>query len=138
MNDENLKKGIKFGTDEEATRTRTRACAREGGIKSGEVRRKKREFREAIEAVLEMSTHKGKRVSIEELQTLADANGKNLSVQDAILAAIAKNAMRGDIQSAEFLRDTVGEKPTEKVMVAEVDQNIVDEVEAIVMETAGE
>lgn len=138
MNDENLKKGIKFGTDEEPTRTRTRACAREGGIKSGESRRKKREFREAIEAVLEMSTKKGKRVSIEELQSIADTAGKNLSVQDAILAAIAKNAMRGDIQSAQFLRDTVGEKPTEKVMVAEIDQSVVEEVEAIVMETTEE
>lgn len=39
-----------------------------------------------------------------------------------------KKAMKGDVKAFEVLRDTAGEKPVEKVMVAEVEQSIIDEV----------
>ena len=37
-----------------------------------------------------------------------------------------------DSKDFEVLRDTVGEKPIDKVMVADVDQSVIDEVESMV------
>lgn len=33
----------------------------------------------------------------------------------------------------EILRDTIGEKPIDKIQVAEIDQSVIDEVEAMVL-----
>ena len=40
--------------------------------------------------------------------------------------------MKGDVKAFEVLRDTAGEKPVEKVMVAEVEQSVIDDVERMV------
>lgn len=44
-----------------------------------------------------------------------DKNGKTITGADAISAAIFKKAMTGDITAYTTIRDTVGEKPTEKM-----------------------
>ena len=36
------------------------------------------------------------------------------------------------MKSAEFMRDTAGQKPIEKVMVADVDESVINEVERMV------
>ena len=41
-------------------------------------------------------------------------------------------AQAGDTRAAEFLRDTAGEKPVEKVQIAEVDPAVIDEVESLI------
>lgn len=38
----------------------------------------------------------------------------------------------------EILRDTIGEKPIDKIQVSEIDQNAIDEVEAMVLGTEEE
>ena len=43
-----------------------------------------------------------------------------------------KKALKGDVKAFEVLRDTAGEKPIDKVMVADVDQSVIDEVESMV------
>jgi hypothetical protein len=63
-----------------------------GGKKSAEVRRVRKSFKESF---------------IDEL-----SNGKS---QYEIVKAVLEKAMQGDIQSAVFIRDTIGEKPTDKV-----------------------
>ena len=45
----------------------------------------------------------------------------NISVQNAIDIAMVERAMLGDVQAAQYIRDTVGEKPTDKV---ELDSNL--------------
>ena len=42
--------------------------------------------------------------------------------------------MTGNVRAFEVLRDTVGQKPVEKIMVAEVDQTVIDEVERAVLD----
>lgn len=64
--------------------------ARKGGIASGKAKREKKFFREAIEEQL----------------------GANIA--EAMRALWAK-ARQGDVQAAVFLRDTIGEKPKDKV-----------------------
>lgn len=91
----------------EATQFRTGKeqveIARKGGIASGEARREKRLFRDAIEKKL----------------------GASL---DEIIEAMIVKASSGDVQATTFLRDTIGEKPTDKVE-ADIDSNVVINVE---------
>ena len=91
----------------EATQFRTGKeqveIARKGGIASGEARREKRLFRDAIEKKL----------------------GASL---DEIIEAMIVKASSGDVQATTFLRDTIGEKPTDK-LEADLDTNVVINVE---------
>ena len=73
--------------------------ARQGAIASTAVRREKRTMREIAEIIL----------------------SKNVTTSDgvvtgkyAVLAKVIDKALKGDLQAATFIRDTIGEKPTEK------------------------
>lgn len=92
---------------------------KKGGKVSGEVRRRKRDIRLALEALLEKN-YKGK-------------NGEELSGAEAIALKQMEKALKGDTRAFEVVRDSAGQKPVEKVMVAEVDQDVIDEVERAVL-----
>lgn len=91
-----------------------------GGYRSGEVRREKKLMRETLRDLLAMPLKDG---DIEKIKTLAEARGKNLTVQEAILLGQIKKAMAGNVQSAIFVRDTVGEKPKEELNVTQSYEN---------------
>ena len=57
--------------------------------------------------------------------------GKKLG-SEMLAAMLMKKAMNGDVKAFEVLRDTAGEKPVDKVMVADVEKTIIDEVEKMV------
>lgn len=84
-----------------------------GGKKSGEVRRARKTLREELLAILSSGDIQN-RMSLALIQEALNGNGSG-SVTKAF----------------ETVRDTIGEKPIDKVVVAEVDQNIIDEVEAM-------
>ena len=92
-----------------------------GGKASAEARRKKRDLRNAIEILLETDI-KGK-------------NGEIKSGAEAIAIAQFQKALKGDTKAFEVIRDTSGQKPVEKVMVAEVEQSTLDEIEDLVAES---
>ena len=73
--------------------------ARQGSIASTAVRREKRTMREIAEIILSKDV------------TTSDGvvTGKY-----AVLAKVIDKALKGDLQAAAFIRDTIGEKPTEK------------------------
>ena len=91
-----------------------------GGKASADARRKKRDLRNAIEILLENDI-KGK-------------NGEIKSGAEAIAIAQFQKALKGDTRAFEVIRDTAGQKPVEKVMVAEVEQSTLDEIEDLVAE----
>jgi len=90
-----------------------------GGKASAEARRRKRELRLVIEELLEKE-YRGK-------------NGETVSGAEAIAIKQFEKAMKGDTRAFEVLRDTAGQKPIEKVMVADVEQSVIDEVEKAVL-----
>lgn len=114
MNDENLKP---FGDLSENEQRNIRS---QGGIASGEARRRKRDIRLAMEALLE-KTYKGK-------------HGEELSGAEAIAIKQMEKALKGDTRAFEVVRDSAGQKPVEKVMVAEVSQDVIDEVERAILD----
>lgn len=72
-----------------------------GGKKSGEARRQKRLLKDTLEAMLEVKDKKGN------------------TMQDAICIALFKRANCGDTKAFEIIRDTIGQKPVEKVETIE-------------------
>lgn len=74
----------------ERTAEEQREIARQGGIASGKARREKKLFKEAIEKQLGQSI-------------------------DSMIKSMIKQAKNGNVQAITFLRDTIGEKPTDKV-----------------------
>ncbi len=86
-----------------------RENARKAGIASGKAKRKRKEMRELAEALLEVGIHNGR---VQDVKSLDDVNGKNISVASAILLAQIKKAIQnGDTRAAEFIRDTAGQNP---------------------------
>lgn len=103
-NDSNLDgKGFDERTAEEQ-----REIARQGGIASGEARRRKRDLRQALEMLLE--------------KEYQDKSGKTITGTEAVTAKLFEQAMKGNIKAFETIRDTVGQKPVEKVEVATIDR----------------
>lgn len=102
------------------SQSEARENGRNGGIASGEARRRKRDLRLAMEALLE--------------KDITDSSGKTVSGAEAIALKQFQKALKGDTRAFEMIRDTAGQKPIDKVQIQEIDQNIIDEVEAMVFE----
>ena len=92
-----------------------RRKGRAGGIASGKARREKKMMRETLDILLSMPLKNGKFADVESIRTYAALKGKNISVQEAILIAQVNKAMKGDTRAAEYVRDTMGQKPTDSV-----------------------
>lgn len=114
-NDSNLDgKGFDERTAEEQ-----REIARQGGIASGEARRRKRDLRQALEALLE--------------KDFTGKDGTTLTGAEAIALKQMEKALKGDTRAFEVVRDTSGQAVVQKVMIAEVEQEVIDEVERAVL-----
>ena len=87
-----------------------RAIASAGGKASGEARRKRKTLREELLLIL--------------------SEGET---QQSVTLALIKKAVSGDTKAFEVIRDTIGEKPIDKVMIADVDPSVIAEVEAMVL-----
>lgn len=109
-NDDNL---TPIRTVEEA-----REKGRKGGLASAASRREKKALRETLEDLLTMSIKNGKPTSVEKIKSIAAIKGKNISVQEAIMLAQIQKAIRGDVRAAEFIRDTIGQKPQDNMIVS--------------------
>lgn len=86
-----------------------------GGKKSGEVRRQRKQFKESLEMLLQMRVPEKTANNLKTL--LPKLKDKDLNCQNAILAGLMKAAMNGNVKAVELIRDTIGEKPVEKVEI---------------------
>lgn len=112
-----------------------RKKGRKGGIKSGKVRKERKAMKETAEMILGLTLKDGTVTDLEDIQSMAAANGKNITVQDAIILKQAQKALKGDIRAAEFIRDTSGNRPTnEQRMDVAVDNGFIEALNAAVEE----
>lgn len=102
-NEQNLKPKDSNQDREEAKRNGIK-----GGIASGIARRKRKSMREALEKLLvdKVKTSKG------EMET-----------QDALLLALIAKGIKGDVRAIEVIRDTIGEKPSDKTQFVDNEGN---------------
>ena len=99
-----------------SSKEEARERGRKGGLASVEARRKRKTLKEEL------------------LLMLSDGE-----TQQSVTLALVEKAISGDTKAFEVIRDTIGEKPIDKVMVADVEPSVIAEVEAMVngSETGG-
>ena len=90
---------------------------RKGAEKANETKRKRKEMRETLDILLNMPLKKGKIYSAEEIKSFADLKGKNITIDQAMMITLVQKALKGDLNAITMVRDTVGEKPTEKMEI---------------------
>ena len=100
------------------TSSEARENGKKGGIASGEARRAKKSLREAMQILMEAD--------------LTGKDGKTMTGTEAMAAKAFQAALKGDWKAWELVRDAAGQKPVDKVMVADVEKTIIDEVEKMV------
>lgn len=103
----------------EQSREEAKKNGKKGGIASGEARRKRKAFKEQIDYFLSLP-----------FPDMTDSNGnkikdafKNFGIEEeeidnqmAMVLSMWKNVIkRGDVSAFTALRDTVGEKPSDKI-----------------------
>lgn len=99
----------------EQSREKAKENGKKGGIASGEAKRRKRDLKLAMQALLEADV-KDKRT------------GEVMSGAEAIALAQYRKAMKGDAKAFELVRDTSGQKPVEKVEQVNIDGEYLDRV----------
>jgi len=84
-----------------------------GGIASGAVRRKKAAMKDVAAMVLGLK----RKVNDKTLAQLAEMgiDAEQITTQTLALMKLGDKAIAGDIKALECLRDTAGEKPTDKL-----------------------
>ena len=94
-----------------------REKGKNGGIASGKARREKKAMKDTLNDLLSMPLKSGKAADVETIKNLAALKGKNITVQEAIMLAQIQKAMKGDTRAAEYVRDTIGQKPDNKMNI---------------------
>lgn len=89
-----------------------------GGKISGEKRRQRKTFAEAFDIWL-TSDH-------------VDKKGTRMNGMDILVAAMVQKASKGDVRAFEVIRDSVGEKPVEKIATVEIPDDVRSKVESLV------
>ena len=112
MNDENLK------PFDVLTESEQRELARKGGKASGEKRRRIKTFQEIGEALSKATLKEGEIFELEEIRDIGQLKGANLSIKEIMFWKQVQKALDGDTKAFEVVRDTMGEKPTDKVALS--------------------
>ena len=107
------------------TPSEARKNGKKGGVASGKSRRAKKSLREAMQILMDTD--------------LTGKDGKKITGTEAMAAKAFQEALKGDWKAWELVRDTAGQKPVDRVMVADVEPSVIAEVEAMVngTETSG-
>ena len=97
-----------------------REQCRKGGIASGKARREKADLKRQLQIFLES-------------EAIKDKDGEPLTGAELMVKVAVREMTRGNPKYWELIRDTAGFKPIDKVQVSEIEQTVIDEVEAMVL-----
>jgi hypothetical protein len=92
-----------------------------GGKASAKARREKADLRKQLQIFLQEEATK-------------DKNGEPLTGAELMVKVAVKEMTKGNPKYWELIRDTAGQKPIDKIQVAEVDADVISEVEKAVLE----
>ena len=94
---------------------------RKGGLKQGENARQRKELKETLNILLSLPLDDKKALAdIENIKSFAKLKGKNITVDQAMMIKLMQKALNGDLNAISMIRDTIGEKPSEKMEVKDV------------------
>ena len=114
-NEQNLRPFTSEQSREEAAKN-----GRKGGIASGEARRERANLKKQLQVFLESDDYK-------------DKHGNKMTGAELMVKVAVKEMSKGNPKFWELIRDTAGFKPIDKIQVSEIDQQDIDEVEAMVL-----
>lgn len=97
------------------TPTEQREISRKGGRASAEKKKQRRTFREIFETILQTDVPETE--DIGETARFIQKQFGSVTFDQAMALATALRAMNGDTKAFEIIRDTVGEKPNDKLDV---------------------
>lgn len=103
-NSDNLKP-IKKG---ELSKEELKKRQKNGGKKSVEVRAQKKTMREMLDYLLE--------------KEITNNKGEKATTLEAMMTAVCKKAISGDVKANEFVRDTTGQRPVETHVITTPEQ----------------
>lgn len=111
---------IKFGTDRDSINEgKTRDAiksGKKGGKASAKAKAKRKSMKEDLQYLLNLLTDSNKEeFEASEVAELAELNKVNISAQVAMLFSQVIKAINGDTRAVEFIRDTIGEKPIQRI-----------------------
>ena len=104
----------------ERSPSEVRENGRKGGIASGKARREKADLRKMLQIALESDDFK-------------DKFGNKMTGAELMVKVAFKEMAKGNPKYWELIRDTAGFKPVDKIQVSEIEQSVIDEVEAMVL-----
>lgn len=103
--------------NDQRTPTERRENARKAGKASGEARRKRKAMREAFEELLQ--------------RQYTDREGRETDGITALTTRVYQKALDGDMKAVQFIRDTVGEMPVQRVQVDTIDPQVRAEMDEL-------
>lgn len=92
------------------------AACRRGGIKSGEIRRAKKDMKTLARYILDTPL-----ATEDDIRAELESRGIPKTEAAAVLLAQLRRARTGDTEAARFLRDTSGQKPVDNVAIGNLD-----------------
>lgn len=98
---------------DERTENEQREIARKGGKASGVARREKKALKTTLEMLLAMPIEDGKLEDVDKVKSLASLDGKNISVQEAIVLKALQKALNGDIKAFNAIADILKQGTSE-------------------------
>ncbi len=90
---------------------------RKGGLKSSEVRREKKLFKEVLNELLEKGLREGVVTDLDDIEGISQLKDKNITVRTAISLKMIERASKGNVNAAIWIRDTTGEMPVNNVSI---------------------
>ena len=92
------------------TREQHSADSRKAGKASGVARREKKALKETLEMLLRMPVEDGSLDDIDKIQSYGALNGKNVSVQEAVVMSAIQKALNGDIKAFKAIAEIMNDK----------------------------
>ena len=115
-------------SNEDRTPSQRRENASKAGKASAAKRAERKIFKEAILSVLS--------------EPLTDKAGNphpsGMNVQEAMIRGVIGRAIKGDPRALEVIRDTIGEKPVEKLALTTPDTETITGVESVLFGGGGQ
>ena len=90
---------------------------RKGGLMKGENFRRRKEFKETLNLLLELPLTDKTLTNVENIKSFAKLKGKNVTVDQALMVKLIQKALNGDLNAITMIRDTIGENPAVKMEV---------------------
>ena len=107
------------------TPSELREITKKGGIESGKSRRRKKLLKDTVNMLLALPLKDGKLDKLTDMQTI---NGKNITVEEAMVLKQIQKALKGDLRAFESLVDLSGShnSKVEKAQKPETDNTFIN------------